>query len=118
MSQAESIRGRQHTAEFTAFGKKRLGELTNAQEQCLEHVKEMTEQWVECVQSEILLATELASKLISARSIPDAMAACYDWSRGQVKLMGDYGKQVVDSTRKALDPGAQWLSRVPATLSS
>lgn len=57
------------------MGKKRVEEFVNTQRELLEKLQEMNRQWFDRAQSETNLASELASKLTVARSIPEAMAA-------------------------------------------
>jgi phasin protein len=62
-------------AEFAEMGKKRVEDFVNVQTEFVEKLQEMNRQWFDRAQSEANLASELASKLTAARSIPDAMAA-------------------------------------------
>ena len=62
-------------AEFAEMEKKRVEDFVNAQTELVEKLQEMNRQWFDRAQSEANLASELASKLTAARSIPDAMAA-------------------------------------------
>ena len=61
--------------EFAEMEKKRVEDFVNAQTELVEKLQEMNRQWFHRAQSEANLASELASKLTAARSIPDAMAA-------------------------------------------
>lgn len=67
-------------AEFAAMGKKRIENFVNAQAELLENLQETNRQWFARMQSEVDLASEFASKLTAARSIPDAMTACEEWT--------------------------------------
>ena len=62
-------------AEFAEMGKKRVEDFVSAQTELVEKLQEMNRQSFDRAQSEANLASELASKLTAARSIPDAMAA-------------------------------------------
>ena len=62
-------------AEFAEMGKRRVEEFVHTQTELVEKLQEMNRQWFDRAQAEANLASELASKLTAARSIPDAMAA-------------------------------------------
>jgi len=61
--------------DFTATTKKQIKAFTNAQSEALDNLQEVSHQWLDRIQAETSLASELASKLATARSMPDAMAA-------------------------------------------
>ena len=67
-------------AEFAPIVKKRMEELANAQSELLNELQETNRQWFARMQSEADLASEFSSKLTAARSIPDAMTACQEWT--------------------------------------
>ena len=69
-----------NTGELAALGKKRIGEFMRAQTELLDEMQETNRHWLDRIQSEANLASEFASKLSSARSMPDAMAVSRDWA--------------------------------------
>jgi hypothetical protein len=62
------------------MGKKRIDEFVKMQAELLDKLQETNRQWLDRAQSEANLASEFASKLAAARSIPDAMTAFQEWS--------------------------------------
>jgi hypothetical protein len=71
------------------------------------------------MQSEANLASEFASKLTTARSIPDAMTACQEWSSRRFEMMAEDGKHLFADTQKFIEAGARlvsngWLSNRPS----
>ena len=66
------------TSEFAALGKKRMEAFVNAQTELLDEIQEANRHWMDRFQSEANLASEYASKLSGARTIPDAMAVSRD----------------------------------------
>ena len=105
-------------AEFAAMGKKRLEELTKAQTELLNKVEETNRKWFERMQSEANLASEFTSKLTAARSIPDAMLACQEWTSRRFEMIADDGKHLLAGTQKFMETGARlvsngWLSNRP-----
>ena len=62
-----------NTGELAELGKKRIGEFVRVQTEFLDEVHEANRHWLDRIESEANLASEFASKLSSARSMPDAM---------------------------------------------
>jgi hypothetical protein len=60
------------SAESAETGKQRVEEFTKAQMELLDKLQEANQRWLERMQQEANLASEFASKLTVARSIPDA----------------------------------------------
>jgi len=68
------------------------------------------------MQSQAELASEFASKLTAARSIPDAMTACQDWTSRRFEMMAEDGQHLLADTQKFMEAGAHlfangWLSK-------
>jgi hypothetical protein len=96
--------------EIAAMGQKRVKDFVKAQNELFEELQESNKQWLDRVQSEANLASELASKLTSARSIPDAMAACQEcWSR-RIERMAEDGKHLFADVQKFTETGTRLLS--------
>jgi CRISPR/Cas system-associated endonuclease Cas1 len=102
------------TSEFAALGKKRVEAFVNAQTELLDEIQETNRHWMDRFQSEANLASEYASKLSSARSIPDAMAVSRDWATQYFQRLAEDGKHLADDTRKFMETGARMFSNGPA----
>ncbi len=96
--------------EFAAMGKKRFEDFVNAQTELWDKLQETNRQWVERMQSDANMASEFASKLTAARSIPDAMTACQEWTSRRFEMMAEDGKHLFDDTQKFMQTGARLLS--------
>jgi predicted phage tail protein len=96
--------------EFAEMGKKRVEDFAKAQAELLEKVQECNRHWVDRFQSEAQLASEFASKLTAARSIPDAMAASQEWSSRRIEMMAEDARRLVADTQTFLETGARLLS--------
>jgi hypothetical protein len=79
-------------SEFAAMGKRRIEDFVNAQTDLLEKLQASNRQWFDRMQSEANLASEFASKLTAARSIPDAMTACQEWANRRFEAIEKYLK--------------------------
>lgn len=97
-------------AEFAEMGKKRIEDLVHAQTELFEKFQESSKQWLARLQSEANLASDLASRLTSARSIPDAMTACQEWSSRHVEMMAEDGKHLFADAQKFMETGSRFLS--------
>jgi hypothetical protein len=96
-------------AEFAEMGKKRVEDFVNVQTEFVEKLQEMNRQWFDRAQSEAKLASELASKLTAARSIPDAMAAYQEWTSRRFEMMAEDGKQLLADTQKFMEAATRLL---------
>lgn len=96
---------------FAAAGRKGFEDFTKAQTELMEKLRELNRQWIERVQSEANLASEFASKLSAARSIPDAMSACQEWTSWRFEMMADDGKHLLADTQKFMETSARLLSK-------
>jgi len=102
-------------SEFTAMGKKRLEDLIKMQMELFEKLQEMNRNWIERMQSEAALASEFATKLTAARSIPETATVCQDWAKRRMEMSAEDAKRLVADGQKVLQTGTHmmtngWLS--------
>ena len=88
----------------------RFGEFTKAQTEQLSNFRETNRQWLERVQAEASLASELISKLTAARSIPDAMTAYQEWGGRRLEIMAEDTKHLMDNTQKFMQTSARLIA--------
>lgn len=103
--------------DFTATAKKQIEAFTNAQSEALDDFQEMNQQWLDRLQAEASLASELASKLTAAHSIPDAVAAYQEWGSRRLEMMAEDTKHLWDDTQKFMQAGARLLQSQGASFS-
>ena len=96
-------------AEFAEMGKRRVEEFVHTQTELVEKLQEMNRQWFDRAQSEANLASELASKLTAARSIPDVMAAYQEWASRRFEMMAEDGKHLLADTQKLMEAATRLL---------
>jgi hypothetical protein len=96
--------------ELAKMGTKRIEDFVNAQAELLVKLQESNKQWFDRVQSEANLVSDLASKLTSARSIPDAMSAYQEWGTRKLEMMAEDGKHALADAQKFVETGARLLS--------
>jgi len=97
-------------AELAAIAKKRVEECIDAQTELLGRLQERNRQWLDRLQQEANLASEFASKLTAARSIPDAMTACQEWTSWWFEMMAEDGKHLLADTEQFMETGARLMS--------
>lgn len=97
-------------AQFAAMGKKQIDEFVKMQAELLDQLQETNRQWLDRAKSEADLASEFAAKLGAARSIPEAMTACQEWSTRRLEMMAEDGKHLLADSQKFIEKGARLLS--------
>jgi len=96
--------------EFATLGSKRVEDYVNAQTEFMKMFEGMNRRWADRVQSEANLASDFVAKVIAARSIPDALTACQEWTSQHFELMAEDGKRVLADTQKAMEAGGRFVS--------
>jgi hypothetical protein len=77
----------------------------------------MNQQWLDRIQAEASLASELASKLTAARSVPDAITAYQNWGSRRFEMMAEDTKHLWDDTQKFIQVSARVLQSQGVSLS-
>ena len=95
--------------EFAALGKKRMEDFVDAQKDFFDDLVQTNWKWIDRFQSETQLASEFFSKVAAARSIPDALSVCQEWTSRRIGMMVDDSEQFAADTRKFLDRGAHLM---------
>lgn len=95
--------------ELAAMGKKRFDEFINLQTELLEKLQETNRQWLDRAQAETTLASEFASKLTSVRSLPEAMAACQEWTTRWFEMMAEDSKHLLADAQKFMGTSARFM---------
>ena len=97
-----------HVARET---KKRIEEFVNAQTEQLDKLQEANRLWLDSMQAKANLASEFASKLGSARSIPEALTAYQDWGQRRAEIMAEDTKHILDDTQDLMQMSAQLFAK-------
>jgi SMC interacting uncharacterized protein involved in chromosome segregation len=87
-------------ADFTKFGKQHSDALADMQNEFTRLIEQANADWMTRVELERELASELTSKLSSAKSLPDAAKAYQEWMARRMETMSkDSQKFFSDSQR-------------------
>jgi hypothetical protein len=95
---------------LAAMGEKRMEEFAKVQAVIFSALHEAHQRWLGHMQSEARLASEFTARVTSARSIPDAMSACREWTSQRLEMMADEGNHLLAESRKVVETGARFLS--------
>jgi hypothetical protein len=95
---------------LAAMGEKRMEEFAKAQDVLFSTLQESHRRCLDRMQSEARLASEWAHRVTNARSIPDAVAACQEWTSRQFEMMADDGIHLLADSQKVVETGARFLS--------
>ena len=97
-------------AEFAALGRKRIEDFVHAQTELVDELQKANRQWFDCLEAETKLASEFAAKLTAARSIPDAMLICQDWTSRRFELMAQQGQHLLSDSQRLMQTSARLLA--------
>ena len=92
------------------LGRQRSEELMKVQSELFEELHQTNRQWMYRLQSEAKLASDFATHLTAARTLPDAMAAYQQWSGQRLQMMAEDGKHLFSDGQKFMRAGARLMS--------
>lgn len=92
------------------LGKKRLEATIEMPTELLDMVHKANRVWLARAQSEVDLASDLASKLTAARSLPDAAMAWQEWASKRMNMFAEDGRRLVAGSQRFMETGAQFFS--------
>jgi hypothetical protein len=95
---------------LAAMGEKGIEEFAKAQAELFSALQETHRRWLDRMQSEVRLASELTHKVTNARSVPDAMAACQEWTSRRLDMMAEDSTHLLAGSQKFIETGARFLS--------
>lgn len=96
--------------DLAEMGKKRVEATIAMQTELLDKLQEMNREWLARTQSEVDLASELASKLTAACSIPDAATACQEWASKRMNMFAEDRRRFVADSQKFVETSARSFS--------
>ena len=97
-------------SQFSDLGRQRVEEFITMQKDLLDRFQETHEHWCDRAQKETNLASEFASKLSASRSVPEAVAACQEWTGQRFDLMAKDGMHLFDDAQKFVDAYTRFLA--------
>ncbi len=95
--------------DFAATTKKRMDEFAAAQAELFDQYRDASRHWLDRIQVEANMASEFATKLGAARSIPEAMTACQGWTGRRFEMMAEDTQRLLGDTQKIMQAGARLI---------
>lgn len=95
---------------IATMAKKRFEELAEIQSDLFEEIREASQNWLDRMQSEATLASDLSSKLTASHSIADTTTACQEWAKRRMELFTEDGQRLMANSQKFMDKATQFLS--------
>jgi hypothetical protein len=96
--------------QLTEIGKKYVDAVMNVQIGLCDELRQANEEWIASAQSRLALVSDLYAKLMAARSLPDAAAACQEWTRQRADLLVEDGCHALIHSQKLLEAGTRFFS--------
>ena len=97
-------------SELAAIGKQRFENFVSTQAEILGQFREMNELWLSRFRSEADLASEFATKLTAARSIPEAMSASQEWTSRRLQAITEDGTRLLTLIQKLAETSAHLVA--------
>jgi hypothetical protein len=107
MAQKEPANDRQKASlfnlvpdDFVVATRKRMENFSAAQTELFAKCQDANRHWLDRIQAEANMTSEFATKLTTARSIPEAMNACQEWGGRRLEMMAEDAQQLLSDTQK------------------
>jgi hypothetical protein len=97
-------------SELASIGKQRFEDFVSTQAEILGQLREMNELWLDRFRSEVDLASEFATKLTAAHSIPEAMSASQEWTSRRLQAITEDGTRLLTLIHKLAETSAHLVA--------
>jgi hypothetical protein len=97
--------------QLAEMGKKQVEAMVDMQQELINAIEEVNRVCAARVKAETDLATEFASKLSAARSIPDTAAIYQEWLTRRMELFAEDSRRFAADTQKFMAASARLLSK-------
>jgi len=87
-------------ADFTKFGKEQTEALSDMQKEFSKLIEQANADWLARIELERELASDLTTKLSSAKTLPDAAKAYQDWMARRMETMSKDGQKFFTDSQK------------------
>jgi hypothetical protein len=105
----QSTTAGQPSAGFAEASQKGLKDVAKLQSQFSDYLQEANRTWLAHMQSEASLASQLASELAAARTLPETTVAWQHWAKGRIELFTEESKRLLAQTEKLMESGGRML---------
>ena len=97
-------------AESGTIGKQQLDAFADIQAELFSKLEQANLRWMDTIQKRVNLASEFATKLTAARSVPETVSACQDWVRQRIEMAEEDAKQLLADSEAFMDTAARLVS--------
>ena len=94
---------------FAETGKERTEQMFKLQAEFSKYLQEANKTWLARLQSEASLASQLASELAAARSIPETTTAWQHWTKRRIELFAEDSRRLLADAEKLMETGGRML---------
>lgn len=99
----------QPLTDFAETGEERAEQMFMLQAEFSKYFQEANKTWLSRLQSEASLASQLASELAAARSIPETTTAWQHWTKRRIELFAEDSRRLLADTEKLMETGGRML---------
>jgi hypothetical protein len=75
------------------------------------YLQEASKTWLARLQSEASLASQLASELAAARSLPETTTAWQHWTKRRIELFAEDSRRLLADTEKLMETGGRMFGK-------
>jgi hypothetical protein len=98
------------TPDIAKIGKENFETLAAIQKQVLDVFAKANKEWIDCANQEAKLTSTLTQKVTTAKSVPEAAAACQEWVSQQIELLSSQARKTIDAAQDFTKTCAQIVS--------
>jgi hypothetical protein len=103
-------------SELAEVGKKQIAAIADAQAEIFDALQKWNRDYFDRARSEAILASDMATKLMTARTIPETGTACQEWLGRWATTLGEDSQRLFADGQKVLAAGGRlftngWDSR-------
>jgi hypothetical protein len=98
-------------ASLAETGKERAEQMFKLQAEFSKYLQEASKAWLARLQSESSLASQLASELAAARSLPETTTAWQHWTKRRIELFAEDSRRLLADTEKLMETGGRMLGK-------
>lgn len=105
-------------AEFAKAAEKQIETIAETQKEFFDTMAKMSQRWLDRAAADMKFATDFSSKLIAARSVPDAFEAYRQWMTERTKTLAEDSQQFVADCQTLMQEATRSLPKGWPTASS
>jgi hypothetical protein len=96
--------------ELAEIGKKGVDAFIHMQRELCDTLGEMNREWFARAQAEANLASELATRLTTARSVPDTAIMCQEWAGRRMEMFAENSRRFVADSQRFMEDSRKFLA--------